>query len=304
MNVLWRILTAPLTVACLSFVSRAEGAPAKGSSKRAIYKTAGPRKLRLDIDLPVGWKPTDRRPAIVFWSGGAFRSGGTSQFRLQARYFAERGMVAFRAEYRDRTKDNADLRTCIEDAVSAMRWIRKHAPEYGADPNRIVTSGGSAGGFLAAVLCSVPPDVRGAQDDASVSPQPDAMVLFNPALAPPKQGPGARARNKALMEDLKRYSPLCHLPKRFPPMLILIGSRDPFLHLCREFCQKARERGARAEIEVYEGQPHAFFNRGEWKRKTVERADAFLKTIGYLQSTPKASLPIGRPQRKDRTQRR
>ena len=38
---------------------------------RYDYKTVGKRKLTLDIDYPPNWKPTDKRPAIVFFFGGA-----------------------------------------------------------------------------------------------------------------------------------------------------------------------------------------------------------------------------------------
>jgi len=74
-------------------------------------------------------------------------------------------------------------------------------------------------------------------------------------------------------------------------MVIQIGSLDPFLDVCREFVRQAKEHGAKVEIEVYEGQPHAFFNYGQWKPKTVKRADEFLQEIGYLQPTPKVPLP-------------
>lgn len=260
----------------------------KGASRKVIYKTIGPRKLRLDIDLPPNWKPSDQRPAIVFWSGGGFRTGNTTQFAVQARYLADRGMIAFRAEYRDLTKDNATISICLEDAASAMRWIRGHAGEYGVDPNRIVTSGGSAGGFLAAALCSVPEDLHGEKDDLTISAKPNAMVLFNPAVA---LRPLRNNTPRPFQDELNNLSPLKRLKKGFPPMLILIGTEDPFLEVCREFCENAKRDGARAEIEIYQGQRHAFFNKGPWKIRTLERSDKFLKEIGYLAAEPRVPLP-------------
>jgi len=277
-----------IAVACMSAVAEGE------KSKSVVYKKIGERELRMEIDFPPDWKPTDKRVAIVFWSGGAFKNGRTGQFRRQARYLADRGMVAFRAEYRDRTRDNADLRVCIEDAASAMRWVRKHASEYGVDPQRIVSSGGSAGGYLAAVLCSVPPDIRGADDDLSVSTQPNAMVLFNPALATP-EGRRFTGEMGKIMQQLDEYSPVYNVPEKFPPTLILIGSEDSFLPLCRQFCEKGREKGARMELEVYEGQRHAFFNFAPWLGKTIERADRFLQDLGYLKPEPKVPVPSGPP---------
>lgn len=56
-----------------------------------------------------------------------------------------------------------------------------------------------------------------------------------------------------------------------------------------------RKRGARMEIEVYEGQPHAFFNESPWTEKTAVRADEFLQALGYLMPEPKVDPPKGAP---------
>jgi len=64
--------------------------------------------------------------------------------------------------------------------------------------------------------------------------------------------------------------------------LILIGSRDPFLDVCRRFQEEGRRRGARIEMEVYERQPHAFFNHPPWFGKTLQRAERFLRELGYI----------------------
>ena len=160
------------------------GALLAGEAERLpqyVYKTIGERELKTDVLYPDDWKPTDRRAAIVFFSGGAWRSGGTGQFLLQAGYFAKRGAVAVRAEYRDSTKDKVTPDTCLKDAISAMRWVRKNADKLGIDPDRIVSSGGSAGGYLAAAVATID-EFHSPDDDLSVSPKPNAMVLFNPVL--------------------------------------------------------------------------------------------------------------------------
>jgi hypothetical protein len=61
----------------------------------------------------------------VFFSGGPWRSGGTTQFLPQAEYFVRQGMAMIRAEYRDSRRDKVNPDTCLKDAVSAMRWGRK-----------------------------------------------------------------------------------------------------------------------------------------------------------------------------------
>ncbi len=88
-----------------------------------------------------------------------------------------------------------------------------------------------------------------------------------------------------------RISPLQHITKDLPPTLILIGSKDRFLDQNREFMSKAKGLGVRVEIDLAEGQPHAYFNRSPWMEKTVDSADKFLVSLGYLAEEPRVELP-------------
>lgn len=260
-----------------------------------VYKTVAQRRLTTDVLYPEDWSATDKRPAMVFFSGGAWRSGGTSQFFKQAQYFAERGMVTVRAEYRDSTKDRAKPDTCLKDAVSAMRWVRKNAKILGVDPQRIVSSGGSAGGYLAAAVATID-DFFSEGDDLSVSPRPNAMVLFNPVVDLVTLD---RASEFGITGELAaKISPLGYVTKDLPPTLILIGSEDPFLEQNRRFVAKGTEVGVRVELDLAQGQPHAYFNRSPWMEKTVASADRFLISLKYLDEGPAVDLPSSTPQRK------
>jgi acetyl esterase len=149
MNITIRTIAGIALILSTGVVQSRSGVVLAGESEQEhqyVYKTIGDRELQVDILYPDDWKPTDRRAAIVFFSGGAWRSGGTGQFAPQAGYFAKRGLVTVRAEYRDSTRDKAKPDTCLKDAVTAMRWVRESADKLGIDPRRIVSSGGSAGG--------------------------------------------------------------------------------------------------------------------------------------------------------------
>jgi len=69
----------------------------------------------------------------------------------------------------------------VEDTKSAIRFVRKSAGKLGVDPGRIVATGTSGGGDLAlqSWLNSAFEDPN---DDRSVSPRPNALVLFCPAF--------------------------------------------------------------------------------------------------------------------------
>ena len=58
-----------------------------------IYKSTPQAELKMHVHFPPDWKPSDKRPAIVFFFGGGWNSGSVKQFESQANYLASRGMV-------------------------------------------------------------------------------------------------------------------------------------------------------------------------------------------------------------------
>ncbi|MCS6852343.1 MAG: alpha/beta hydrolase, partial [Gemmataceae bacterium] len=129
--------------------------PAGISEKTFIYKKTPQGELKLIVTFPPDWKATDKRPGVVFFSGGAWANSLINQFKDRAEYFAGRGMVAARADYRAFQSHKTGPDKAVEDARSAVRWLREHARELGLDPDRIAAGGSSAGGHLAA--CTATP---------------------------------------------------------------------------------------------------------------------------------------------------
>jgi acetyl esterase/lipase len=247
------------------------------------------------FDYPPDWKPSDKRPAIVFFFGGGWTHGTPAQFQPQAEYFAKRGLVCARPDYRLRAKDGITPDKCVEDAISAMRWVRSHAAQFGIDPNRIVAAGGSAGGHLAACTFFVDA-INATNDDKFISPKPNAMILYNPVLDLVAVRAERSVQNGnffAGVDDttLKKISPALYIRKDMPPTLVLDGTKDTFNPQIRAFVAKAKSLEAPVEAWYAEGQPHGFFNKPPWLEKTTAEADAFLCRIGYLAGKPKVPLP-------------
>ena len=142
-----------VTVAAVFDAKAADSSPTKSFT----YKKTKQANLAIYVHYPPGWKEADKRPAIVFFFGGGFQFGSVKQFEPQAAYFASRGMVAARADYRVKSRHGVEPDACVEDAKSAVRWLRQNAAKLGIDPNRIVASGSSSGGYLAA--CSARPGI-------------------------------------------------------------------------------------------------------------------------------------------------
>lgn len=266
--------------------ARAQDKPAP-PAREQVYKKAGAVELKVFLSFPDEWKAGDKRPAIVFFFGGGWAQGTPEQFSKQAAYLAKRGMVAARADYRVKSRHQVTPDACVEDAKSAVRWLRKNASTLGVDPDRIVAAGGSAGGHIAACTGTVP-GFEAEGEDAAVSSKPNAMILFNPVL---HLGPIEQRMNDP--ETAKKITPNLHLEKGLPPALILFGTADALREGAKDYLEKAKELGAVAELYSAEGQPHGFFNRSPWLERTLYRADEFLASIGYLQGKPTLELPKG-----------
>jgi acetyl esterase/lipase len=261
--------------------------PQSPPEREQVYKRTPQGELKIHLSFPDDWKAGDKRPAIVFFFGGGWTSGTTEQFSRQAAYLAKRGMVAARADYRVKSRHNVLPDQCVEDAKSAVRWLRKNAAGLGIDPDRIVASGGSAGGHIAACTGTVPGfDAPG--EDAGVSSKPSAMVLFNPVL---HADPIAQRMGDA--EAARKITPNQFLAKGVPPALILFGTSDRLIEGARVYVEKAKELELKAELYTAEGQPHGFFNKSPWMERTLYRVDEFLASIGYLQGKPTIELPEG-----------
>ncbi|MCA9024066.1 MAG: alpha/beta hydrolase [Planctomycetaceae bacterium] len=276
-------------------------------AERLIYKTVGDVELPLYVVKPNDWQAGDSRPAVVFYFGGGWRGGNPSQFEAQAKYFASRGMVAVCVEYRVESRHQVKVADCVADAKSAFRWVRGHASELGVDPDRIVASGGSAGGHLAAAV-GVLEGFDDPQDDLSISCRPSAMVLFNPGLDLTREGYNVspdderyQSRLKQLDGKVLELSPLEHVRPGLPPCLIFHGKQDttvPFSQ-ATDFCAAMTKAGNQCEVVGYEDYKHGFFNSfrdDKWPYyDTVRRMDEFLAGMGYLEGSPTIEVPDESP---------
>ena len=265
-------------------------------SDQRLYRKTPEGELFLHFYYPAGWKATDARPAIVLFFGGGWKTGSYRQLAPQAEYFASRGLVAVAADYRIKDKHQTTPDKAVEDAKSAMRWVRSHAGELGIDPKKIIAGGGSAGGHLATATALVE-DFDAADDDKSVSCKPCALVLFNPVVNLTKLPDRSLAKGQS-DEIKKKLSPVFYLKASAPPAILFFGTDDKYFPQGKEYVAKAKEIGARTDLYVAPGMSHGFFNRAPWTEVTTRQADEFLTSLGYLQGEPTIKLPADAPKLK------
>jgi acetyl esterase/lipase len=257
-----------------------------------VIKTVNGKSETLFVAKPADWKPTDHRPAILFFHGGGWVAGPPHQFDEHCKYFASRGMVAFGVDYRLAPigQKDAPPDVCIQDARSALRYVRGHAAELGIDPNRIASSGGSAGGHLAAFL-GMMDGFDDPNDDLKISARSNAMLLFCPAI---DNGPTANkaAGYNRVKDKYRDYSPYYNVRAGEPPCAIFVGTKDPYIDLpmIMDFQKQMLAAGNRCDVHTYAGQVHGFFNlrvaNGKYYYETMVEADKFLASLGWLTGPP------------------
>jgi acetyl esterase/lipase len=253
------------------------------------YKQIDTNQLVMEVYYPEKLDNKKEYPAIVFFFGGGWSSRNIEQFEPHAKHFSQRGMICFIADYRVRKLQQSTPFESLKDAKSAIRFIRANAEKFHVDTSKIVASGGSAGGHLAAATALIG-DYNESTDDLSISCVPNALVLFNPVI---DNGPGGYGYSR-IGDAYKNFSPLHNIRKGAPPTIFFLGTKDELIPVeTAKYYQKVMEKvNSRCDLHLYEEQGHGFFNykNFEYYKKTVSESDKFLQSIGYLTLEPKIEI--------------
>jgi acetyl esterase/lipase len=219
------------------------------------------------LDLYVTRTPEKPLPTLIWIHGGGW-TGGTKESYAGIPAYLAMGMNVVNVEYR--LARVAQAPAAVEDCRCALRWVIQHAKEYGIDVNRIVVSGGSAGGHLALTTGMVP---ASAGLDRQC-PGPDNLKVaaivnwygisdVNELL----DGPNMKAYavtwlGSATDRDqiAMRVSPLAYVRAGLPPVLTIHGDADPTV----PYTQSVRlhkalsDAGVANELMTMPGGKHGF----------------------------------------------
>ena len=279
-------LLISLTILLVSYIS-------VFSQKQVLYKQIDTTKLFMEVYYPEMVDTTIKYPAMVFFFGGGWNGGNIHQFLHHAEYFSKRGIVCFLVDYRVKRRNDTTPFESLKDAKSAIRFIRNNASEFGINLDKIIVSGGSAGGHLAAATALIN-DYNENSDDLTISCIPNALVLYNPVI---DNGPGGFGYDR-IGNAYKNFSPLHNIKKGAPPTIIFLGTKDKLIPVATaQYYKTVMEKiGSRCVLKLYEGEGHGFFNYGDKENytNTVYQADEFLESLGYLEGEPTITLVFER----------
>lgn len=228
-----------------------------------IYKTAGTVKIAADV-----YRPDDAevRPVVVWIHGGALIVGSREAVPGNILDLCKaEGAALVSLDYR--LAPEVKLPEIAEDLDDAFRWLRQTGPKLlHIDPDRLVITGGSAGGFctfLSASRMSPPPKaivtywgygefdpewtaVR-SKDHGDLVPKEDALkgVHSGVVTAPTKdQAAGRGAFYRYTRQNgiwakevtgldpakdktqLDKFCPVRNITEKFPPTLMVHGTTD------------------------------------------------------------------------------
>ncbi len=225
-----------------------------------LFATSAGVPLKMEVYQPL---EVGKYPALIGIYGGAWQYGNPHANSEFNQYMASRGYTVFAIDYRHAPKYRFPAQ--LDDVRTALNFIRKHAVEYEADPERMVLLGRSAGAHLA-MLAAYQPD---ALPIRAVVNYYGPVDLTEGYKTPPRPDPiNSRAVLKAflggsLQELPNQYriaSPINYVTHSLPPTLLVYGSRDHLVEarFGRQMYERLHSSGNTAVFLEIPWAEHAF----------------------------------------------
>ena len=250
-----------------------------------VYGVPDGVQLTMDYYAPQG--PGPHSIAVIIHGGGYH--GGTSKNGSEAYvadFLAPAGYAVFSVNYR--VAPQWPYPYMVEDVQRAVRFIRYHAREWDADPNKLALVGGSAGGFLSNMVGLLddegwpeapdPVDRVSAKPQAVVSLYAQSSFEFVPLNQDVHRFLDPQIARRGLKEAIREASPITYVSKDDPPFLQIIGNKDEYIPLSEpENLKRALNKvGVRCDIIVIPGGHHGTegWNKlpgvPDWEREMTE----------------------------------
>ena len=250
-------------------------APGVSRNDRQVPGRSAPIGVRLY--RPAGHEPgmSEALPLVVNFHGGGWVIGSLDAADwICSEVAASTPALVASVDYRLAPHD--PYPAAREDCYDAALWLAQNARELGADPERVVVMGDSAGGNLAAVVtllareagrpriaaqvliypatdatgsatASLDEVTRHADEFAPMLPQVDRTAYLNHYL-------GADGdRSDPLVSPL-----LAPDLSGLPPALVITAEHDPLRHEGRAYADRLAEAGVPTRFTEYVGMVHGF----------------------------------------------
>ncbi|MFI8191584.1 alpha/beta hydrolase [Streptomyces sp. NPDC085946] len=239
--------------------------------ERTVPGPAGSPGVTLLICRPAGAGTAARLPVLYHLHGGGMIAGSRRHLLSDVLTWTRTlGAVTVSVEYR--LAPEHPHPAPLEDCYAGLEWTARHAAGLGADPDRIVVVGTSAGGGLAAGLTLLARDRGG--------PRPAAQILLSPMLDDRNDTPSGRQMEGRGMWDRASNAtgwnallggaagsadvPFYAAPARaedlsgLPPAYLDVGSAETFRDETVAYAGRLWQAGVPCELHVWPGGFHGF----------------------------------------------
>jgi arylformamidase len=242
-----------LLIACLALagllVFTPAGAETQNVTKLSDIAYGEAPAQKMDVYLPAH---ADHAPVIFMVHGGAWRFGNKASadvVKNKVTRWVAQGYVFISVGYR--MLPEADPLLQADDVARALAAAQTRAAEWGADPDKFILMGHSAGAHLVALLGAGPARARA----LGARPWLGTVVLDSAAVdvAQIMQRRHLRLYDEAFGKDAaywKSASPIRQLSAEVKPMLLVCSTTRPDkpCDAARAFTEQATALGVRAEV--------------------------------------------------------
>ena len=170
-------------------------------------------RLKLDVYYPEAGQGC---PVVVWFHGGGLE-GGSKEIPARLK---EKGWVVVGVNYR--LLPNVTVRETLDDAAEAVAWVFRHAVDYGGDPDKIVVTGHSAGGYISMLLCLDKKWLAAYDTDA------DSVMMYVPFSGQAVTHYNVRKMQglKPLQVTIDEFAPIYWVRPDCPPLVLICGDRE------------------------------------------------------------------------------
>ena len=239
---------------------------------RSVPGPEGAPEISLLIARPVAPAPAGTGRPVIYHVHGGGMILGNNRVGVDGplAWAKELDAVVVSVEYRLAPENPHPAP--IEDVYAGLVWTAEHAGEIGADAERIVVAGASAGGGLSAALALLTRDRKG--------PRPIGQLLMCPMLDDRNDSPSTyqmaglgvwdRTANEtgwtALLgerrggPDVPAYAAAARAEdlSGLPPAFLDVGSAETFRDEVVAYASRIWQAGGVAELHVWPGGFHGF----------------------------------------------